>query len=467
MGTNKRASASKKLWKVGLKDFNTQYFDFNKDGDLNIKEGHNIYNVKYLTEKFGTSLQILMPFIIEERLEDLMDLADSTIKKIGYQGKFFYHYPMKVNQNREVVMSIVGEGAHLETSSYNDLWLIKRMLEQEKFNPDIRILCSGPKNDAYINLIDDLQHKGVKIFPLIEGPSELKALQHSKFNVGIRLDMPVKASSHWNKQLDRFGFSAKEIQSMGAFKNLKILHYHIGSQIEKPMDILIPIKYALNVYFKLKKTNPSLDTLDIGGGMPIPYTRTKGYTVDKLMEKIFELLKSESDKHGMPHPNLICEWGRYIVAPAQITIFKVIDTKPIHKKKNDAKKWYVIDGSFMNDLCDTWAIDQKWAIAPVNINGDEKLTEVWLAGSTCDSDDVYRGVENSVTLPDFNSEDSAASMYIAVFDTGAYQDALSMNHCLISHPQRIIAENGHIVVARKRSTPEEVGRSLGWHGGGK
>jgi hypothetical protein len=104
-----------------------------------------------------------MPFIIEERLEDLMDLADSTIKKIGYQGKFFYHYPMKVNQNREVVMSIVGEGAHLETSSYNDLWLIKRMLEQEKFNPDIRILCSGPKNDAYINLIDDLQHKGVKI----------------------------------------------------------------------------------------------------------------------------------------------------------------------------------------------------------------------------------------------------------------------------------------------------------------
>lgn len=465
MSTNKRALSSKKLWKLGMEEFNTQYFYFNKDGDLNIKEGHNIYNVKYLTEKFGTSLQILMPFIIEERLEDLMDLAENISKKISYQGKFFYHYPMKVNQNREVVGAIVGEGAHLETSSYTDLWLIKRMLEQDKFNPDIRILCSGPKNDAYINLIDDMQHKGVKIFPLIEGPSELKNLQHSKYNVGIRLDMPVKATSHWNKKLDRFGFSAKEIYAMEPFKNLKILHYHIGSQIEKPMDIINPIKYALNVYFKLKKTNPSLDTIDIGGGMPIPYTRAKGYTVDKVMKKIFEVFKAEADKRGVPHPNIICEWGRYIVAPAQITIFKVIDTKVINKKKNDAKKWYVIDGSFMNDLCDTWAIDQKWALAPVNNKGDDNLIDVWLAGSTCDSDDVYRGVDNYVTLPDYNYTDSKSnSMYIAVFDTGAYQDALSMNHCLISRPQRIIAENGHIVVARKRNTPEEMGRNLGWSG---
>jgi arginine decarboxylase len=194
-----------------------------------------------------------MPFIIEERLEDLMDLANSTIKKINYQGKFLYHYPMKVNQTREVVMALVGEGAHLETSSYTELYLVKKMLEQDKFNPDIRILCSGPKNDAYLSLIDELQHKGVKIFPLIEGPSELKMLQHSKYNVGIRLDMPVKASSYWNKKVDRFGFSAREIYEMGAFKNLKILHYHIGSQIEKSGDILTPIKYALDVYFKLKK----------------------------------------------------------------------------------------------------------------------------------------------------------------------------------------------------------------------
>ncbi len=458
----KKSVSSRKLWKLGATEFNTQYFDYSKEGDLIIKEGHNIYNVRYLADKFGTSLEILLPFVVEERLEDFLDLTQVLSKKVGYKGKFFYHYPMKVNQNKEIVMSIVGEGAHLETSSYNDLYLIKKMLEQEKFNPEIRILCSGPKTDKYINLIDDLQHKGVKVFPLIEGPNELKFLQHSKYDVGIRLDMPVKAESYWNKAIDRFGFGAKEILEMGKFKNLKILHYHIGSQIEKLSDVLGPIKYALDVYFKLKEINPSLDTLDIGGGMPIPYTRKKGYPVDKLMEKILKLIKVEAEKRGVPHPNLVCEWGRYIVAPAQITVFKIIDTKPINNKKAEAKKWYVIDGSFMNDLLDTWAIGQKWAIAPVNNKGDTDLNEVWLAGSSCDSDDIYTGTNGSVTLPDYDSNSSGDPMYIAVFDTGAYQDPLAAHHCMLSSPLKLIVENGHIVIARKRETADDVGKSFGW-----
>jgi len=459
----KRSITSKKLWKLGVNDFNTQYFDFNKEGDLIIKEGHNIYNVRYLAEKFGTSLEILMPFVIEERLEDFLDLTAILSKKVGYKGKFFYHYPLKVNQNKEIVMAIVGEGAHLETSSYNELWLVKKMLDQENFHPNIRILCSGPKTNEYINLIDDLQHRGVKIFPLIEGPNELKFLQYSKYNVGIRLDMPIKTSSYWNKPIDRFGFSAKSILKMGSFKNLKTLHYHIGSQIEKLSDVLVPVKYALDVYFKLKEKNPSLDTLDIGGGMPIPYTRTKGYPVNKLMEKILILIKKEAEKRGVAHPNLICEWGRYIVAPAQITVFKIIDTKAILHKKSPAKKWYVIDGSFMNDLLDTWAIGQKWAISPVNNKRDGDLSEVWLAGSSCDSDDVYTGKNGVVSLPDYDSNNGDGKpMYIVVYDTGAYQDSLSAQHCMLSSPMKIIVENGHVVVARKRESPDDVGKDFGW-----
>lgn len=459
---NKSISLSRKLWKLGMKEWNTQYFDFNKDGDLIIKEGHNVYNVRYLAEKFGTSLRILMPFVIEERLEDFLDLNAILSKKVGYTGKFFYHYPMKVNQNKEVVMALVGEGAHLETTSYNDLYLIKKMLEQESFNPALRIMCNGPKTDKYMNLIDDLQHKGVKIFPLIEGPNELKFLQHSKYDVGIRLAMNLKVNSRWNKPINRFGFEAKEILAMGSIKNLKILHYHIGGQIETLSDILVPIKYALDVYFKLKEKNPSLDTLDIGGGMPIPYNRKKSYTVDKLMEKIFALIKKEADKHGVAHPNLICEWGSFIVAPSQITIFKIIDTKLVSDKKADAKKWYVVDGSFMNDLKDTWAIDQKYACAPVNVKEDTGMTDVWFAGSSCDSDDVYKGIDGSTSFPDYNSNGGDHSMYVAFFDSGAYQDPLSSHHCLLSAPAKVILQNGHVVLARKRETPEEVGKNFGW-----
>jgi len=457
----KRSIASRKLWKLGINDFNTQYFDFNKDGDLIIKEGHNIYNVKYLAEKFGTPLEILMPFVIEERLEDFLDSTVAYSKKIGYKGKFYYHYPMKVNQSKEIVMSIVGEGAHLETSSFNELWLVKKMIEQEKFNPNIRVLCSGPKTDKYINLIDELQHRGLKIIPIIEGPNELKFLQYSKYDVGVRLDMPIKTDSYWNKPIDRFGFSAKDILKMETFKNLKIMHYHIGSQIEKLLDVLVPIKYALDVYFKLKEKNPSLDTLDIGGGMPIPYTRTKKYSAEKILEKILELVKKESEKRGVPHPNLICEWGRYMVAPAQITVYKVIDTKSISNKKSPARKWYILDGSFMNDLLDTWAINQKWAISPVNCKRDNDLNEVWLAGSSCDSDDVYKGKDGVLELPDHDVNKDDA-MYIAVYDTGAYEDSLSAQHCLLSAPMKIIIENGHIVVNRKKESPEDIGKEFGW-----
>lgn len=456
----KRSIASRKLWKLGINDFNTQYFDFNKDGDLIAKEGNNVYNIRYLAEKFGTSLEILFPYIIEERVEDLLDLSASLIKKLKYQGKFYYHYPMKANQTKEVVMAMVGEGANIETSSYNELSIVKKMLEQESFNERMRILCNGPKTNKYINLIDELQHRGLKVIPVIEGSNELKLFQFSKYDVGIRLDVPVKSKANWNKQIDRFGFSRNDLLKMTPFKNLKVLHYRIG-KLEKASDFLASTKYALNVYFKLKETNPSLDTIDIGGGMPIPFERNRKYSGEKILEKLFELLKRESEKRGLPHPNLICEWGRYMTAPAQITVFKVIDTKKIAHKSVGAKKWYVIDGSLMNDLIDTWAINQKWSVAPVNNRFDSKITEAWISGSSCDSDDIYTGVDGVVPLPDYDYSDSEP-FYIAFFDTGAYQDALASHHCMLSSPLKIIAENGHIVVARKRETPEDVGKEFGW-----
>jgi arginine decarboxylase len=456
----KRSIASKKLWKLGISDFNTQYFDFNKEGDLIAKEGNNVYNIRYLAEKFGTSLEILFPYIIEERVEDLLDLSASLIKKLKYQGKFFYHYPMKSNQTKEVVMAMVGEGANIETSSYNELYIIKKMLEQESFNEKMRILCNGPKTDKYINLIDELQHRGMKVVPIIEGPNELKIFQFSKYDVGIRLDVPVKSKANWNKKIDRFGFSRKDLLKMGQFKNLKILHYRIG-KLEKASDFLASTKYALNVYFNLKEKNPSLDTIDIGGGMPIPFERNRKYSIEKILEKLFELLRKESEKRGMPHPNLICEWGTFMVAPAQITIFKVIDTKIINSKSVEAKKWYVIDGSLMNDLVDTWAINQKWFVAPINNKLDGKLNDVWISGSSCDSDDIYTGIGDSITLPDYNYNENEA-FYVVFFDTGAYQDALASHHCMLSSPIKIVAENGHIVVARKRESPEDVGKEFGW-----
>jgi arginine decarboxylase len=125
--------------------------------------------------------------------------------------------------------------------------------------------------------------------------------------------------------------------------------------------------------------------------------------------------------------------------------------------KGSAKSWYVIDGSFMNDLLDTWAIHQKWHVVPVN-NADETLKSVWLAGSSCDSDDKYTG-GNYILAPKLRDNQR---QYLCFLDSGAYQDALASHHCLLSSPAKLIAESGTIKIARKRETPDMVGRFFGW-----
>ena len=86
---------------------------------------------------------------------------------------------------------------------------------------------------------------------------------------------------------------------------------------------------------------------------------------------------------------------------------------------------------------------------------------MWLSGSSCDSDDIYKGVDEAITLPDYEYKEDDP-MYLVFFDTGAYQDPLASYHCLLSSPVKIIAENGHIVVARKRESPDDVGKHFGW-----
>ncbi len=218
------------------------------------------------------------------------------------------------------------------------------------------------------------------------------------------------------------------------------------------------MKRALNFIAKMKEKNPGLDTLDIGGGAGYRLKKRSIFTPAKgLVSQIVKTAKTHCDKLGVKHPDLITEWGSYVAAPAQITIYKILAEKNVGNKGN--VKWYVIDGSFMNDLIDTWAIHQKWHVTPVNHMNAKKLEPVWFAGSSCDSDDKYTSGGDNVMLPKFQDCDE---LFVAFFDTGAYQDALASHHCLLSSPAKLIAQNGEIKIARKRESSEEVGKMFGW-----
>ncbi len=451
-----------KFWKLGVEDFNTHYFDIAPDFHLMVKEGNYQYDVFDLVKKYGSPMEVVFPYILEERLDDLINLFNSYIKIYRYSGKFYYHYPMKVNQNKEFVLPLVTEGANLETGSANELKLVKRMWENGNLISKIKVVCNGPKTKEYLDTIAELKSKDLDIIPIIEDMSEYASLKSYRGNVGIRLDVDVQVASHWNHKIDRFGLSAGEIKKLGKIKNLKVLHYHIGSQIEHLNEVLVPLKSAMETYVALKKVNPSLETIDIGGGMPIPYDRKYKYSVDSLIENIVKFLAEFSAKNDIEPPNIACEWGRYIVAPAQITIFKVLTEKAITETKNPHRKWYIVDGSFMNDLLDTWAIHQKWHVVPVNHLNAKNMTQAWLAGMTCDSDDKYTGQGSFVPLPRISDMEATDELFIAFLDSGAYQDALASHHCLLSSPVKLLAQNGEVKIIRRRETLDDVAKMFGW-----
>jgi arginine decarboxylase len=448
----------KKFWRLGLEEFNTQNFDIGADGDLIVREGNYQYNIHNIVKKYGSPMEIVFPTIIENRVRDLIETFNAYIKILGYKGRFFYHYAMKANQTKEFVLPAVAEGANLDVASANELFLVKRMIEQDKFNAKIRVICNGPKTEKYISLIEELRSKGLIVIPIIEDYNELERLKKFKGEVGIRVNLDVKIQAHWDKKFNRFGFSEEELRKIGKVKNLSTLHYHISKQITTIDGFVKPLRRAIPLYALMKEKNPGLDTLDIGGGAGIPFEKKKPfYSGKSLIQQIVKTIKKESDKIGLKHPNLIVEWGSYVAAPAQITIYKVIAEKDVSEKNK--KKWYVIDGSFMNDLLDTWAIHQKWHVTPVNHLNTSRLQPVWFAGSSCDSDDKYTAGGEYISMPRL---EDVNELYVAIFDTGAYQDALASHHCLLSSPAKLIAQNGEIKVARRRETSEEVGKHFGW-----
>lgn len=448
---------TKKFWKLGQEEFNTQYFDITPAGELMLKEGNYQYNIAQLVKKYGTPLEVVSPFVVEHRLRNLMDIFNAYIKLNDYKGKFFYHYPMKVNQNKQFVLSLVAEGANLETSSVNELWIVKNLWEQGRFNSKIRVLCNGPKTDKYIKLIEELDGKGVMITPMIEHDGEMDAFKKYKGEVGLRVNLNVKVKSHWDKKFNYFGFPEEYVLKLKPMRNLGILSYHISSQIEKLDGLINPVKRMMKIYAKMRERHPKLDTIDIGGGAGVPYEKKRFYTAKAAVQHIVKTCKQLSKMHGVKEPNIICEWGRYVVAPAQITLFKVLTHKNVEEGSN--RKWYIIDGTFINDLPDTWTIHQKWHVVPVNNMHTRNLQRTWLAGSSCDSDDKYTAAGSYILLPKLEEEED---QYIAFLDTGAYQDALGANHCLLSNPAKLIAQNGEITVAHKRQTPEELGKMFGW-----
>ncbi len=247
---------------------------------------------------------------------------------------------------------------------------------------------------------------------------------------------------------------------------LKMLHFFINTGIKDNAYYWNELHKCLKVYTNLKKVCPTLDSLNIGGGFPIKNSLGFDYDYQYMISEIILQIKTVCDEAGVAVPNIFTEFGSYTVGESSGAIYEVL----YQKQQNDREKWNMINSSFITTLPDTWAINKRFIMLPIN-NWDKKYERVLLGGLTCDSDDYYNSEQhsNAIYLPNF--EDNKP-LYIGFFNTGAYQESIGgfggIQHCLIPNPKHILIqknENNEITtkVFSEQQTAEDFLEKLGYN----
>jgi arginine decarboxylase len=194
----------------------------------------------------------------------------------------------------------------------------------------------------------------------------------------------------------------------------------------------------MKVYVKLKKICPTLDSLNIGGGFPIKTSLGFEYDYPYMAYEIIGQIKSACIESKVDVPHIFTEFGSFTVGESGGAIYQVL----YQKQQNDREKWNMINSSFITTLPDSWAVNKRYVMLPVNRWRDE-YERVLLGGLTCDSDDYYNSEQhvNAIYLPIFNEK---KPLYIGFFNTGAYQESIGgfggLQHCLIPQPRHILID---------------------------
>jgi len=429
-------------------DLIEQTFDFPKD-EIKLDDDQLIWNdlpLVELLEKHGTPLRISYLPKIGEKIEIARNSFAKAFETHGYTGTYEYFYCTKSNHFSYIIDQVTAKGVSLETSSAYDIEIIELLLERGKLGRDATILCNGYKDERYIRNIGRLKNSGMNVIPIIDNMNELAMLDEAikgPCDIGIRI--AAEEAPKFEFYTSRLGIGYKDIipfymRNISKQKKfrLKLMHFFINTGISDSAYYWNELGKCVNVYCDLAKLCPTLDTLDIGGGLPTKNSLNYTFDTDYMITEITGRIKDICDENGVREPNLFSEFGSFTVADSGATFFSIHG----QKKQNEKERWNMIDGSFMTPLPDTWAINKRFIMLPIN-NWNDEYERVFLGGMTCDSDDYYNSEQhvNAIYLPKFRP---GRKQYLGFFNTGAYQDSLGgfggIQHCLIPKPKHVLID---------------------------
>ena len=333
------------------------YFSINEKGHVAVTpktDGPSI-DLKELMEELQVRdveapVLLRFPDILDNRIEKISNCFQAAAQEYGYSAKNFIIYPIKVNQMRPVVEEIISHGKKfnlgLEAGSKPELHAVIAV----NTDSDSLIVCNGYKDESYIELALLAQKMGKRIFLVVEKMNELKLIAkmakqlNVQPNIGIRIKLASSGSGKWEESggdASKFGLTSSELlealdfmESKGLKDCLKLIHFHIGSQVTKIRRIKTALREASQFYVQLHAMGFKVEFVDIGGGLGVDYDGTRSsnsegsvnYSIQEYVNDSISTLVDVSDKNGIPHPNIITESGRALTAHHSVLIFEVLET---------------------------------------------------------------------------------------------------------------------------------------------
>ncbi|MEK7404002.1 MAG: biosynthetic arginine decarboxylase [Acidobacteriota bacterium] len=330
------------------------YFSVGDNGHLRVhptKEPSRCIDLKELVDTLvlrGISLPILVRFgeILRHRLSEIHQAFQSSIAEHGYQGGYSCVYPIKVNQQRQVIEELLEFGRAyrfgLEAGSKPELLAVLAVADN-----DTPIICNGFKDDEYIEMVMLAKKIGRQIIPVVEKYTELDLIiEHAQRigvrpAIGLRLKLASRGSGRWKSSggyRSKFGLTVSEalraleqLKALGMADCLELLHFHLGSQITNIRWIKAAVIEAARIYAELVRAGAGLKYLDVGGGLGVDYDGSQtdfessvNYTLQEYANDVVYHVQNVCDEAGVPHPVIVSESGRAVVAYHSMLIFNVL-----------------------------------------------------------------------------------------------------------------------------------------------
>ncbi len=350
-----RIDDSRDLYNV--KGWGVNYFDINDKGHATVspmKDGGPSIDLYDLVQELSirdvsTPVLLRFPDILDSRIEKINECFTKATEEYGYKGGHYSIFPIKVNQQRAVLEEVVSHGSKfnigLEAGSKPELHAVLANME----NPDALIICNGYKDEDFIELALLAQKMGKKIFIVVEKMNELHLVVNLsrrigvRPNIGIRIKLASSGSGKWEESggyHSKFGLNSSEllealdyIQEEKMEDCLKLIHFHLGSQITNIRHIKSGLREVSQFYVQIKKMGMGLEFVDVGGGLGVDYDGTRSsnassvnYSIQEYANDVVYAMYEACENGNVPHPNIIAESGRALAAHHSILVFNVLET---------------------------------------------------------------------------------------------------------------------------------------------